>query len=318
MRAVFLGVFAICALGGLAFAQEVAGQGVAGIAGFKLGMSRAEAEAAHPGRWGELGTSPIGRLSDFTPNGDIRAPALELGGDNYSVRLVFRRDALRVVTLQHVRQGPQRACEPHFLSVLSHLEATYGPLTGEETPWDASGQTAEARQSVGGSHYRVYLHNGGWRARANSGHPYRLQVSAMHIPPGGPGGCIVAIDVRDDFGLGAELAKEEPPALAELERSPIFESGAVVTLPGFENINTLIPKFAQDFEFGGVAQLRCLVRDNLTFWCRVIDESPPESGFGQSALAMMQYLRAAPAAEGGAPPGSQIVRRVRFANPAEY
>jgi hypothetical protein len=282
-------------------------------------MSRDEAEAANPGRWGEIVMHPINvPASEGTPVGETAGPGLLFAGSRYSTRLVFRADQLRMMTFEHARQGAERNCPRLFEHLLTKLEEEWGPLTGEATPWEANAMSgARARVTDGGTHYRVYERTGrrAWGARANGGEDYRIQARAMHIPPGQRGMCILTITIRDDYGLGPDFTPEEPPSLEQLAAAPLFENAQSVTLPGFERLHLLMPKFAQDEGIYGRAEMECLVREDRTYWCRVINETPPGIGFGLSALAAQQYVRAAPESEGGAPPGSRVIRRLTFADP---
>lgn len=313
LRALVFTVMLCCA--NAAFAQTA---DIDGLSTYRLGMSREQAEAANPGRWGEIVARPINDLSSpGTPTGETAGPTMVFGGRSYSTRVVFRDDQLRVMIFEHVRRGPERECSRIFRDVLQELEQGWGPLTGAAPPWEMDGEEYQERSTSNGSRYREYTRGSGraWRGRATGGENYRIQLRSLHIPPGRPGMCITTITIRDDFGLGPDFTPEEPPSLEQLAAAPFVENTQSVTLPGFENIHTLMPKFAEDEGIYGRAEMSCIVREDRTFWCRVTNETPPGIGFGLSALASIQYVRAAPVSEGGAPAGSRVTRRLTFADP---
>lgn len=298
-----------------AFAQPAQ---VDSFGGYFLGMTRAEAEAANPGRWGEIVARPLNAPeSEGTPIGETAAPNIAFGGRIFSTRLVFRDDQLRVMRFEHPRRVRQGQCPGIFRDVLHKLEEELGPLAGSAPSWEMGGEAGREQRTNAGSRYRVYQQLAGraWSARANGGENYRIRMNSVHIPPGSFGVCITTIEIRDDYGVGPVFTPEEPPSLEALAAAPLSERTESVTLPGFENIQSLMPRFAFDNSIFGGARMECLVRDDRSYWCRVMEETPPGLGFGQSALASIQFVRAAPEAEGGAPTGSRVVRRLTFRDP---
>ena len=87
--------------------------------------------------------------------------------------------------------------------------------------------------------------------------------------------------------------------------------------PDAEDYARVYPESAKADNLSGSATLRCTVTndDGLT-GCRVVDETPPNSGFGEAALQLVDRIKLAPrTSDGTAVEGGNISVRIPFSPP---
>ncbi len=127
--------------------------------------------------------------------------------------------------------------------------------------------------------------------------------SFPHEGVGGP-----MVDVRPPIEIGP------PVSTAPQTNPPMVIAAQVMSRPSAEILDRFYPRRARERGVRGQATVRCLVSiDGKLEQCRVVQESPPEYGFGAAALRYAEFVEAAPqTVDGVAIDGGEISMSIVF------
>jgi hypothetical protein len=274
----------------LSFASQVWAQEATSIAGFRIGMSVADARGVDRElRW------PRGEQNVRVYAASYRA----LGGVDLAFNLIFLGGAL-----DHVGGGDfettetAAACMERYQSVLTAIEQTAGPLAAAEA--DVRPSDLEPVRTPGGSYVRRTGDESGYISLvATTLAPSTIEVRGYSYP-------------RRDQGFECYLlfsmsAPSPPPA--DLPESTVRDWTFLAT----PDVSRYYPAAAVEFSRPGDVIMICTVAADGAMTCTVGHESPQGWGFGEAALRAMRGIRMAPTTKDGEPTAGATVRQtLRF------